>query len=185
MYDPAYEALFTSMHPGFFDRDYIKNKETDEIYEEMLLPLKDYDPASAQIPVPAEATFGFYRGDWQQLLDAVRQVDAGWVPIYEKGGRVYCGFVKGQIASFCLAEEMGRHMLNGKAYRFAGPGCVGTLPAFRRQGIGLKMVADVTALLQAEGFDYSYIHYTGVGPWYAKLGYRTCLQWNRKGPVRG
>ena len=56
-------------------------------------------------------------------------------------------------------------------------------PAFRRRGIGLKMVCDVTALLRDAGCDYSYIHYTGVAPWYARLGYRTCLRWSCAGPL--
>ena len=35
--------------------------------------------------------------------------------------------------------------------------------------------------LKEEGYDLSYIHYTGVAPWYAKLGYRTILKWDRHG----
>ena len=58
-----------------------------------------------------------------------------------------------------------------------------TLPEYRRQGIGLKMVQNVTAILKAEGYDLSYIHFTGVGRWYEKLGYHTTLRWSRDGVV--
>ena len=61
------------------------------------------------------------------------------------------------------------------------PGCVGTVPACRRKGIGLKMVQNVTAILKRESYDLSCIHYTGVAPWYGKLGYETVLRWNRNG----
>ena len=72
--------------------------------------------------------------------------------------------------------------MDGRKVRVGGPGCVGTLPAYRRRGIGLKMVEKATQILKERGFDYSYIHYTGVGPWYAKLGYELILQWDKHGP---
>ena len=31
------------------------------------------------------------------------------------------------------------------------------------------------------GFDIAYIHYTHIDHWYAKLGYKTVLRWNRDG----
>jgi hypothetical protein len=43
------------------------------------------------------------------------------------------------------------------------------------------MVKGVTQILKEEGYDLSYIHYTGVAPWYHKLGYRTVLKWNKSG----
>ena len=61
------------------------------------------------------------------------------------------------------------------------PGCVGTVPAYRKKGIGLEMVRRATIMLKEEGFDLSWIHYTHIGPWYEKLGYRTVLRWNGKG----
>ncbi len=61
--------------------------------------------------------------------------------------------------------------------RIAGPGCVGTVLKFRNQGIGLEMVRRVTQLLKEEGYDWSYIHYTGVADWYARLGYERVLRW--------
>ena len=97
------------------------------------------------------------------------------------GGRVYCGYCGGKIASFCLVDDMGEHDVNGRTFKVGGPGCVGTVPEFRRKGIGLVMVARVTEILADEGFDVSYIHYTGVADWYAKLGYMTFAKWGKNG----
>ena len=57
----------------------------------------------------------------------------------------------------------------------------GVTPEYRNKGVGLVMVRDVTSILKEEGYDISYIHYTGVAPWYRKLGYRTVLKWNKHG----
>ena len=79
---------------------------------------------------------------------------------------------------------MGEHELDGKLIKIGGPGCVGTVFGYRRQGIGLKMVQDVTRILKDEGYDISYIHYTGVAHWYAKLGYQSILKWDRHGILK-
>ena len=89
--------------------------------------------------------------------------------------------IDGRIASFCIIEDMGTHTLDGRAVRIGGPGCVGTVPEYRNRGVGLTMVRNVTRILKEEGFDFSYIHYTGVAPWYRKLGYMTILKWNKNG----
>ena len=107
----------------------------------------------------------------------MRRVDPGWPEIYRPGDSVYCAFDGERIASFCLLEEMGTY----DGVRIGGPGCVGTLPEYRRRGIGLKMVQNATALLREAGCDLGYIHFTGVAGWYARLGYRTVLRWSKAG----
>ncbi len=62
-----------------------------------------------------------------------------------------------------------------------GPGCVGTLSAWRKQGIGLEMVRRATEIFAREGYDVSWIHWTHPEQWYQKLGYRTVLRWNKDG----
>ena len=180
---PDYAGLLNGIHPGFFREKSVRTLPAGAIYEEMILDLHAFDPAAFALPVPQNVTFGFYRGDRAALLAAVAAVDADWPQFFSADEKVYCGFADGRIASFCVMEDMGVHEFAGRAARFGGPGCVGTLPAFRRRGIGLKMVCDVTALLRDAGCDYSYIHYTGVAPWYARLGYRTCLRWTSAGPL--
>ena len=46
---------------------------------------------------------------------------------------------------------------------------------------GLRMVQLATEELKRMGYDLSYIHYTSVGHWYARLGYETVVRWNRDG----
>ena len=141
-----------------------------EIQDEMLLALPDYaDP----LPPLAGVTFGFWDGDPAPLLAAVREVEPSWAKYY--GGRepAFCGFIDGKVVSFCLLSDFGAHEIDGRTVRVGGTGCVGTLPAYRRRGIGLKMVSLGTAILKTRGFGYSYIHDTGVPDWYAKLGYQT------------
>ena len=183
MNQPNAVQLLEGIHPGFFAQASIRKIPKDRIFEEMLLPLREFDGEAFSLPVPEGVSFGFYAGPREELLKAVERVGPGWVPLFKPGERVYCGMCRGQIASFCLLEDMGTHLLDGHRVRVAGPGCVGTVPAFRRQGIGLRMVRDATAVLRQEGYDISYIHFTGVANWYAKLGYCTCLRWTSEGPL--
>ena len=183
MNDPEYIDLFNQMNPGFFEKEYIRRIPADHICEEMVLPLKDFSPDAVEIPVPEGIAFGFYKGDVKALLESVAAVDEGWVEYFGHNDRVYCALDGDRVVSFCIADNMGAHTLAGKPVKVAGPGCVGTIPSYRRRGIGLKMVQNVTAILKNEGYDLSWIHYTGVGPWYAKLGYETVLRWNGGGFV--
>lgn len=175
--DLDYRKLFEAMHPGFFQQAHLASHGPDEVFEEMVLDLSAFSPDQAVLPVPEGISFGLYRGDREKLLQAVKAVDVTWPPFFREDSRVYCAMEQDQIASFCLIEPMGQW----QGLCIGGPGCVGTVPAYRRQGIGLKTVQNVTGILQSEGYDLSYIHYTGVAPWYARLGYRTVLKWNRDG----
>ena len=176
-----YEALFLEMHPGFFEKEYIRSIPEGEIYEEMTLRLDEFDPDVYQKTFDSDISFGLFQGSMDELHAAVNQVIPDWVKLYDGKHRVYCGYVNGKIASFCMVEDMGEHLLDGRRIKVAGPGCVGTVPEFRNRGVGLVMVRDVTGILKEEGYDISYIHYTGVAPWYTKLGYRTVLKWDRHG----
>ena len=179
-----YEELFLGIHPGFFERDYVKRVPENEVASEQFLRLQEFNPECYRKDLPDNVTFGYYNGDFEELLEAVREVIPHWVPLFSKESRVYCGFVDGKIASFCMIEDFGEHEVNGMKWKIGGPGCVGTLDAYRDRGIGLTMVRNVTQILREELYDYSYIHYTYETAWYGKLGYRTVLQWNGKGFVR-
>ena len=141
--------------------------------DEMLLALEGYtDP----LPAPDGVTFGFYSGDLAPLLAAVSEVEPGWAKYYDGREPAFCGFVGETVVSFCLLSDFGEREILGVKSRVGGTGCVGTLPAYRRRGIGLKMVSLGTLILKERGFDYSYIHDTGVPDWYAKLGYKTIFK---------
>ena len=179
-----YEALFHEMHPGFFEREDIRSMKEKSICEEMILRPDEFDPDVYRKAFDSSVSFGFFRGSLDELHASVRLVVPAWLQLYEENSRVYCGFIDGKIASFCMIENMGEHLLDGCRIRIAGPGCVGTVPEYRNKGIGLMMVRDVTQILKEERYDLSYIHYTGVAPWYHRLGYRTILKWNRHGILK-
>ena len=171
--------VFETLFPRFWESPGIRSLPEHLTYDEMVLDLSAFHPEAFSLPVPEGITFGPYEGDMAALQAAVRAVDGGWVQYYRSRERVYCACAGKEPVSFCLVHGMGEY----KGLKVGGPGCVGTAPAWRRKGIGLAMVLRATALLKAEGFDLSWIHYTGVAPWYAKLGYRTVLTWNARGPV--
>ena len=181
--DPAVcRDLFEYMHPGFFEKPSTQTLPEGAVMEEMLLRLKDYDggetaEGAGAAALPEGIRFGFYDGSMEKLRGAVEQVADGWLQYYTLKSRIFCAFDGDRIASFCILEDMGfwRGLFIG------GPGCVGTVPEYRRRGIGLEMVRRATLILKEEGCDISYIHYTGVAHWYEKLGYRSVLRWNRKG----
>ena len=176
-----YISLFDRLHPDFFEKEHIRNMQEEFIFDEMILPLPEFDLHRYDKKFGDNISFGFYDGDLSELHKDVEKVEQHWVPFYDGKSRIYCGFLDGKVASFCMIEDMGSHNLDGRVIRIGGPGCVGTLPEYRDRGIGLTMVKNVTQILKEEGYDYSYIHYTGVAPWYEKLGYKTSIRWNKNG----
>lgn len=168
-----YKAMFHQFHPRFFEEKSIRSMPKEEVFEEQILDLRGFDPTSVKLTCPENITFGMYAGDMEALRRAVALVDDDWVQYFSDGDDIYCAFDGGKVVSFCLLDEFGVH----EGIRVSGPGCVGTVPAYRGKGIGLKLVQNATAILKERGYDLSYIHYTHVGPWYAKLGYETVLRW--------
>ena len=177
-FDPVH--VFNAVRPGFLESEHIRSLPPEYIYEEQLMDLREFDPNALDIPCPDHITFGMYTGDWDKLLEAVGQVEDGWLSCYKPGDIVYCAMDGEKIASFCALDDFGTY----EGLRVGGPGCVGTVPEYRRQGIGLKMVQNVTQILKEKGYALGYIHYTGVGHWYAKLGYQTLVRWNSGGIIR-
>lgn len=172
-----YEDLLLTFYPGFFEQESIRSIPPEKVYVEQILDLSAFSCETLSLTCPDQITFGMYAGDWNVLLAAVEAVQPKWLPFFKAGDKVYCALDGDKIASFCLLRHFGtyQHLLIG------GPGCVGTVPSYRKQGIGLKLIQNVTALLKEQGYDASYIHYTGVGHWYAKLGYETVLRWTHQG----
>ena len=181
MSEQKYIDLFNSMHPDFFQRDSIRCLGDEMVFDEMLLALADFDNGSYEKSFDENITFGYFDGDFDEFLKKVEEVEKYWVEIFSEEQRIYCGYINGNIASFCIVEDMGTHNLDGRSCKIGAPGCVGTVLQYRNKGIGLSMVKQVTQILKDEGFDYSYIHYTAVPRWYEKLGYKTILQWSGSG----
>ncbi len=174
-----YQEMFNHLYPDFFAKSAPKDADPAETWEELAMELKLEAPVTQPVPCPEHITFGWYNGDTETLQKAVATVDEDWPEYFQQGDRVYCAFDGDRIASFCLVDTMGEY----QGLRIGGPGCVGTVPEYRRQGIGLRMVQKATDILRKEGFDISFIHYTAVGRWYEKLGYQTVLEWNKNGFV--
>lgn len=174
-----YADLFNTIQPGFFQQEHIRSLPAEQVFEEQIIDLHTWQPGQPELPCPAGITFGVFQGDIAALHAAVRQVEDDWVAYFNEGDRVYCAFDGDKVVSFCLLDQYGQY----EGLRIGAPGCVGTIPAYRKQGIGLKMVQNATAILKEEGYDLSYIHYTAVGHWYARLGYQTILRWNSQGIV--
>lgn len=178
-----YIELFNQLHPNFFENQGIRNMPEEYVLDEMILPLKEFDTHMYDKKLEENVSFGFYDGDYDELREAVKKVDEPWVQYFTEKQRIYCGYIDGRVASFCIIDDMGQHTIDGCAIKVGGPGCVGTIPEYRDRGIGLTMVKHATIILKEEGYDYSYIHYTAVAPWYAKLGYKTTIQWNKNGVI--
>ncbi len=176
-------TLFYSMHPDFFEKKYIQSLPEDCIYEEMILQLEKFESHKYERAFDTSITFGFFEGERTELLEAVGKVDSDWQEYFSGESRAFCGYFNGKVVSFCLVDNMGTYKINGQILKIGGPGCVGTLPEYRNRGIGLMMVKKATQILMEEGYDYSYIHYTHVAKWYAKLGYETILKWTKNGVV--
>lgn len=173
-----YADMFSALQPGFFEKEYIRSLPPEHIFDEQVLDLHTWQEGEP-VPCPEHITFGFYKGDAEALQEAVALVDEDWVQYFQEGDKVFCAFVGDRVASFCILDDFGEY----QGLRVGAPGCVGTVPAFRKQGIGLKLVQKATAILKEKGYDLSWIHYTHVGHWYARVGYKTVIRWNCRGIV--
>lgn len=174
-----YADLFHHIQPDFFTQEHIRSLPPEHIFDEQVMVLADFDPQGIEIPVPEHITFGTFTGDIAALQDAVCAVDPDWAAYFQPGDEAFCAFDGDRVVSFCLLDDFGEY----QGLRVGAPGCVGTIPEYRKQGIGLKMIQLATQVLKENGYDLSWIHYTHVGHWYARLGYRTVLRWNCTGLI--
>lgn len=173
--------LFYCLHPDFFGNEFVKSLPEEYVFDEMILSLNEFDICKYDKKFDGGISFGFYDDDLDELKKKVERVEEHWTPFFNGKDRIFCGYANGKVASFCLVSDMGTHKIKEHEFKIGGPGCVGTLPEYRDKGIGLTMVKHVTQILKEEGYDYSYIHYTYLAPWYERLGYKTVIKWNRDG----
>lgn len=156
---------------GFFEKC---GYEISGRFEEMSRTVQDFSASEHHIPVPNGASFGWYSGTEEPLLRAVAEVDKDWVG-YFRGAEVFCGYYEGEVACFCIVEPDSVCLISDGESKVGVIGCVGTVPRFRRNGMGLKMVALAMEELKKQGCGKCFIHYTAVAHWYARLGFRTFL----------
>lgn len=139
---------------------------------EMKRSLSELDAAEYDIPVPEGTKFGICPVS-PELKNAVASVDEDWVQYFEDS-EVFCGYLNGEIASFCILGDDETCIISDGG-RTGSVGCVGTVPKFRRKGIGLKMVLLAMEKLKKRGCESCFIHYTHVYDWYAKVGCKVFL----------
>lgn len=168
---PVSKENFDKRSFPFFEK---RGYAFDDGCAEMELLLDDFSASEHDLPVAGNVTFGYIDGTSEALKKAVEETVPDWVQ-YFGGSKVFCGFCGGEIASFCITEEWEPSVVSDGVHRTGAVGCVGTVPRFRRQGIGLKMVALAAEELKKQGFGKCFIHHTGVYDWYEKIGCRTVL----------
>ncbi len=140
----------------------------------------DLSGFSASLPA-TDITYDFLNGRYDRLKKAVASVDEEWVQYFSEDSSIYCGFKDGEIACFCLVDFDAECILSDENSKVASIGCVGTVPKFRRNGYGLKMVENATLISKEKGCNKSFIHQTHLESWYGKLGYKTVIKFS---PVR-
>lgn len=148
---------------------------------EMGMDLKDYNIIHPTTDIPYNFVYGKSGKLYENLLKAVGEVDEEWVQYFDKDSNVYCGFKDGEIACFCLVDFDAECILSDENSKVASIGCVGTVPKFRRNGYGLRMVEYATIISKEKGCNKGFIHQTHLENWYGKLGYKTVIKFS---PVR-
>lgn len=174
------EVILNGLFPGavegskgfFLKYGYI----TDGDFAEMGMDITDF--RCKENNKECGISFGFYKGSHAELLRSVAEVDPDWVQYFTDDEAVFCGKKNGELASFCIIGEDETCLLSDEKSKVGSIGCVGTVPRFRKQGIGLSMVEKGTEYLREMGCHKSFIHYTHLESWYGKLGYKTFLRFS-------
>ncbi len=171
--------LSGSMLPGAAEGsgDFFRSHgyRVEGLYNEMSLELDGF--IAPDYAAPEGAQFCFYSGDIGEMRRAVAQVDEDWVQYFSEDEVLYVCLMNGEIASFCIVGEDETCLLSdGK--QIGSIGCVGTVPKFRRQGLGLQMVAFGSAHLRNIGCERVFIHYTHLDKWYGRLGAEVFLRFS-------
>ncbi|MBQ8791089.1 MAG: GNAT family N-acetyltransferase [Ruminiclostridium sp.] len=139
-----------------------------------------FEYVGLDIPKPENITYRLAGdSDKEELLKAVEQVEPDWVELYKScDDDVLLAICDGEIAGFEMVNEYGGNFTKGENVKHGCIGCVGTVPKFRKRGIGLDMTANAVQRLRALGCDKVQLLYLVLDKWYGKLGfYITSTQW--------
>ncbi len=153
-------------------------KESHITYN-MDIDTTDFEYAHLNIPKPQNIEYRFAEeSDKGELLKAVELVVPDWVDMYrECDDEILLAICDGRIAGFEMLNEYGG-VFTKNAEKHGCIGCVGTVPEFRKRGIGLDMTARSVQILKDRGCDKVQLLYLVLDKWYGKLGfYITSTQW--------
>lgn len=145
------------------------------VFVEMALDLNEYQE---KLPSVSDVSFGIYSGDLERIRQIVEKVDKKWCKYFTDNTTIFCAFVNKEPVSFCIITPSADSVLRDDKLKIGGVACVGTVPDYRKHGIGLKMVDMATICLKNLGCDIAYIHYTHLEKWYKKLGYGTVARFS-------
>lgn len=165
------------------DTTKLKNMETklnckfsnDGVFVEMALDLHEYQE---KLPSINSVSFGIYSGDLERVIKLVEKVNPNWCKYFTDTTTIFCGFINKEPVSFCIIPTTADSILSDDNLKIGGIACVGTVPEYRKRGIGLKMVDMATIYLKNLGYDIAYLHYTHLEKWYKKLGYETVARFS-------
>ncbi|MDE5742090.1 MAG: GNAT family N-acetyltransferase [Oscillospiraceae bacterium] len=146
---------------------------------EMRMNMSDFDFEELDIPpCPNNITFGYISEDRKtELVEAVKKVSEEWVQYFTFDSPIFVAETDGKIASFCIVDTNADTIISTDKNSVGVVGCVGTVPEYRRNGIGLAMVANAVQDAKQKGCDEIFIHYTYLDWWYGRLGFKTFLHY--------
>ena len=113
--------LLDSMYPNFFERENVRSIPDEWTCDEMILSLDKFEPHKYDKKLEDNISFGYYEGDIDELKKAVERVVQYWAQSYDEKQRIYCGYINGNVASFCLIEDKGVYNINGREVKIGGP----------------------------------------------------------------
>lgn len=152
----------------------------------MAASLEDFNVSGLDIyPTPEYIRFRYEKpGEHERLERAIEKVDPKWVQYFTEPSPksrmktlIAEDIRTGAIAGFVTTEP------NSAAFEHGGlitgtMGCVGVVPEYRREGIGLRMVADGMQRLKEQGDQAVELTYIVLTDWYSRLGLKVCSrQW--------
>ncbi len=139
-----------------------------------------FEYVALDIPKPENVTYRLAKdSDKEELLKAVQAAEPGWTDLYRNcDDDILLAICDDKIVAFEMINENGGIFTKEDNIIHGCIGCVGTIPQYRKRGIGLDMTANAVQRLRALGCDKVQLLYLVLDKWYGKLGfYITSTQW--------
>lgn len=167
-------SLFHTAQCLFFEK---RGYFADWVSADLTLNLSQYSTPNIP-PSPYDIRFGLPSDKVHaQISNAVEEVDSDWISYFAvPNAPVFAAWRNENLAGFLLLDDHADVPYCPFDARVGTIGCVGVLPAYRKQGIGLRMVDAATRELIARGCAWAHIGYTHLSHWYGRIGYQVCME---------